>query len=78
MERLGTIVHRVLAGLTVTNEEEMAGDREGPRQLAEAGGGGEAPRLAKGRAAARGAHGSHHIAAEKTPKTPALNAAVRR
>lgn len=25
MERLGTIVHRVLAGLTVTNEEEAGG-----------------------------------------------------
>lgn len=46
MERLGTIVHRVLAGLTVTTEEQMAGDREGPRQLAGDRGGGEAHRLA--------------------------------
>ena len=50
MERLGTIVHRVLAGLTVTSEEEMAGGSEGPRQLARAGGGGEAPALARGEA----------------------------
>lgn len=48
MERLGTIVHRVLAGLTVTSEEEMAGGSEGPRQLAGDRGGGEAHRLARG------------------------------
>lgn len=48
MERLGDIVARVLAGVRDTMDERKAGGSEGPRQLAEAGGGGKAPRLARG------------------------------
>jgi hypothetical protein len=47
MERLDQVVARVLAGLRVVTEEEEAGDREGPRQLAGDRGGGEAHRQAK-------------------------------
>ena len=46
MERLGDILPRVLANVRERMEEEMAGDREGPRQLAGDRGGGEAHRLA--------------------------------
>ena len=53
MERLGDIVGRVLAGVRVAMEEERAGGRGYSRpasssELAEAGGGGKAPRLARG------------------------------
>lgn len=49
MERLDRVVARVLAGLRVMTEEEEAGGHVDPRQLAEAGGGDKAPRLAIGR-----------------------------
>lgn len=82
MERLDTLVARVLADARRAMEERAGGRGYSrpapPGELAEVGGGGEAPRLAMGRAAGRGAHGSHQIAAENKPKTPALNAAVRR
>lgn len=73
MERLGDIVARVLAGVRETMEERKAGDREGPRQAARAGGGDKAPALARG-----DAHGSHHKTAVNRAKMAALNAAARR
>lgn len=50
MRRLDEIVAGLLPGLrAMVVEEERAGDRDGPRQLAEVGvRGGDAPRLAKG------------------------------
>lgn len=78
MERLGDIVARVLANVRVTMEEEKAGGRDyschaSSSELAEAGGGGKAPRLARGEA-----HRSSHRTAVKTAKTAALTTAVRR
>lgn len=46
--RLDVLVRKVLADAR-ERMEERAGDRDGPRQLAEVrGGGGDAPRLARG------------------------------
>lgn len=50
MERLGDICRRVLEQARRQMEEEKAGDRDGPRQAARAGGGDKAPALARDRA----------------------------
>lgn len=50
MERLGDICRRVLEQARRQMEEEKAGDRDGPRQAARAGGGDKAPALARGEA----------------------------
>lgn len=71
MERLGDIVARVLAGVRDTMEERKAGDREGPRQAARAGGGDKAPALARDRATSRVATSSRDISS-RAARRPAV------